>query len=73
METAMETAEVSGVSSVRFSKERRLKLQRMAKSLRISKNEVLGLLIDAARYKSPKIVVDLTTDKPVTEGEEVTA
>ncbi len=69
----METAGVSGVSSVRLSKERRLKLQRMAKSLRISKNEVLGLLIDAARYKSPKIVVDLTTVKPVAEGEEVTA
>lgn len=68
----METAEVTGVSSVRFSKARRLKLQRMAESLLLSKNEVLGLLIDAARYKSPKITVDLTVDEP-TEGEDVPA
>jgi hypothetical protein len=70
----METVEVTGVSSVRFTEERRKKLQRMAKRLLLSKNEVLGLLIDAAQYRSPKIVVDLAIDEPEqADGDKATA
>lgn len=52
----------TGVSSMRLSERRRQKLKRMADSLRISKNEMLGLLIDAAKFRAPKLVVNLDID-----------
>ncbi len=56
-------------TGVRLSDERMAKLVAMAKELSVSRNEVIGLLIDAAKIESrPSIILAL---QPVAGQEDV--
>ncbi len=60
------------VRGVRLTPEQHKKWAMLAKLLKVNQNQVIGLLIDSARVKAPKIDVVLSEPTPVEQAAEST-